>query len=268
MSTTTVTQTTTGTMRTTAVKVTLNVTSDTICPWCYIGCKQINNAIQRAKDAHLPLTFDVEFSPFMLDPSLPQQGSVLRKERYFEKFGEVKAMAIMQTLGKVGHDLGIDFKYDGTVSQTTKSHRILTKAYQLGGQEAQQKLLQLIFKGFFEQNRNVGDDDFLAQCADQAGFMSAAEATKFLQTDELQKEVDRRIEMAQRMGITGVPFTIINGKWALSGAQPSDVFYQVFEKLAREPKTKGHHYHHDDASCENGACTATHANPPAETCQV
>ncbi|KZT50618.1 thioredoxin-like protein [Calocera cornea HHB12733] len=272
MSTTvTQTQTVTTTMRSSPVKVTLNVTSDTICPWCYIGFKQINNAIQKAKAAKLPITFDVEFSPFMLDPTLPVTGSRPRRERYIEKFGEARSNAIVETLGNVGKELGINFTYDGVISQTILSHRILMKAYQLGGQDAQQTLLAIIFKGFFEENKNVGDVDWLAQTAEQAGFMSAAEAKKFLESSELEKEVTRKIEMAQMMGITGVPFTIINGRWALSGAQPSEVFYQVFEKLAKEPKTKGHNKAVDGPTCENGVCTAAeheHTHPPAESCEV
>jgi len=264
---TTVTQTVTSTARSTPVKVTLNVASDTICPWCYIGFKQINNAIQRAKDNKLPITFDVEFSPFMLDPSLPEHGTQPRHQHYEYKFGENRAKGVMQTLGKVGEELGINFAYDGVISQTITSHRIITKAYQLGGQDAQQKMLSLIFKGFFEENKDVADINWLAQCAEQAGFMSAAEAKKFLESDELENDVNRKIEMAQMMGITGVPFTIINSKWALSGAQPSEVFYQVFEKLARG---KGHHVKSGEGvSCEAEVCTATSpAASPAETCEV
>ncbi|KZP00369.1 thioredoxin-like protein [Calocera viscosa TUFC12733] len=175
---TTVTQTVTSTMRSTPVKVSLNVTSDTICPWCYIGFKQINNAIQKAKDNKLPITFDVEFAPFMLDPTLPVHGSKPRWERYKAKFGEERAKAVVQNLGNVGKELGINFTYDGVISQTIYSHRILTKAYQLGGQDAQQTLLALIFKGFFEENKNVGDVDWLSQTAEQAGFISASEVRR------------------------------------------------------------------------------------------
>lgn len=262
----TITQTVASTLRSAPIKVSLNVTSDTICPWCYIGFKQINNAIQRAKDNHLPITFDVEFSPFMLDPTLPSKGSRPRWDRYLEKFGEPRAKAIVQTLDKVGKELGIDFKYDGMISQTIASHRILAKAYNLGGQDAQQKLLSVIFRGFFEENKDVGDLDWLAGCAEQAGVMSAAEAKRFLESGELEKEVNAKIEMAQLMGITGVPFTIVNGKWALSGAQPSDVFYAVFEKLAKEPKSKSHGKVADAAMCEGEVCTATTSG--AETCDV
>jgi len=154
-------------------------------------------------------------------------------------------------LDKVGKGLGINFSYGGLTSQTIASHRILTKAYNMGGQDAQQKLLGIIFKGVFEQDKDVGNLDWLASCTEESGLMSHAEAKKFLETDELEDDVMRKIEMAQRMGITGVPFTIINGKWALSGAQPSEVFYRVFEKLAREGKGKIQGV--DGKACEAGA---------------
>jgi len=234
----TVTQTVAATLRSSPVKVSLNITSDTICPWCYIGYKQINRAIDQAKANNLPLTFDIEFGPFMLDPSLPTSGGQPKLERYVDKFGADRARSITANLDKVGKSLGINFAFGGLTSQTIASHRILTKAYKLGGQDAQQALLSAVFKGYFEQEKDVGDVNWLASCAQEAGVMPADEAKKFLESTELEDDVMRRIEMAQRMGITGVPFTIINGKWALSGAQPSEVFYRVFEKLAREPKSK------------------------------
>jgi len=234
----TVTQTLTSALRSTSLKVTLNITSDTICPWCYIGFVQINRAIEMAKENKLPLTFEVEFSPFMLDPTLPKVGGQPKMERYIEKFGEARANQAVANLDRAGRELGIAFRFGGLTSQTTLTHRLLMKAFQDGGQELQQPLLKEIFAGYFEQDRDVGDIDWLSSCAEKVGVMSASDAAAFLESDELEAEVEQLIEMAQAMDITGVPFTIINRKWALSGAQPSDVFYQVFQKLAKEPKSK------------------------------
>lgn len=119
------------------------------------------------------------------------------------------------------------------------------KAYKQGGQDAQQALLTEVLRGYHELEQDIGDPEVLAGYAEKIGLMSKDEVRprliprfisilinlfqtlKFLATDEFRKEVVDGIREAREMGVTGVPFTVINDKWAISGGQPSEVFYQV-----------------------------------------
>ncbi|KAG8687153.1 hypothetical protein FRC09_013669 [Ceratobasidium sp. 395] len=201
-------------MATIARVVNLKVVSDSICPWCLIGTMELRKALARAKATALPVQVNIEYRPYQLDPTLPEDTMLDRKERYLKKFG--------------------DRKFGGVVRQTTPSHRMLLKAYKKGGQDAQQAILTEVLKGYHELEEDIGDPETLARYAEKTGVMSRSETLEFLASDELKKEVAEGIEEAREMGITGVPFTVINDKWAISGGQPSEVFYQVFERLSKE----------------------------------
>jgi predicted DsbA family dithiol-disulfide isomerase len=159
-------------------------------------------------------------------------------------------------LRRRGRGVGINFSYGGNLSQTTDSHRLIEKAYQVGGEEAQLKFVDRLFKTYFEEEGDIGDHNLLARDAETAGIMSKDEALAFLKGDELKKEVKQGIAKAQMRGISGVPFTILNSKslfgvWrcvnrdandfvrvapadklAISGAQETETFLDVFRKVA------------------------------------
>ncbi|KAG8739643.1 hypothetical protein FRC10_005379 [Ceratobasidium sp. 414] len=180
--------------------VNLKVVSDSICPWCLIGTMELRKALARVKANALPVQVNIEYRPYQLDPTLSEDTALDRKERYLRKFGS----------------------------------RVLLKAYKKGGQDAQQAILTEILMGYHELEEDIGDPKVLAGYAEKTGVMTRAETLEFLASDELRKEVAAGIGEAREMGVTGVPFTVINDKWAISGGQPSEVFYQVFEKLSKE----------------------------------
>lgn len=139
---------------------------------------------------------------------------------------------------------------DGIITQTTLAHRLLLKAWKLGGQQKQQALLTVLFKGYFEELVNIGDTDVLADAAVRAGLFSRDEvrlflhyfsscgglltevlamtqAVSFLESDECLDEVETMMTEARRKGVNGVPFVVIDGKWAVSGGQTAEVYTQV-----------------------------------------
>ncbi|QRV91018.1 DSBA-like thioredoxin domain protein [Ceratobasidium sp. AG-Ba] len=213
--------------------VNLKVISDSICPWCLIGTMELRKALARAKENALPLKINIEYRPYQLDPTLPETTTVDRRERYVKKFGD-RIQSIHDNLAERARPLGLNLKFGGVIRQTTPSHRLLLKAYETGGQDAQQAILTELLKGYHEREEDIGDPEVLAGYAEKTGVMSRTETLEFLATDEMKKEVADGIQEAREMGVTGVPFTVINNKWAISGGQPSEVFYQVFEKLANE----------------------------------
>ncbi|KAJ1311450.1 hypothetical protein OPQ81_009939 [Rhizoctonia solani] len=213
--------------------VDLKVISDSICPWCLIGTMELRKALARARANNLPLQIRLEYRPYQLDPTLPEDKGLDRLERYRSKFGD-RIHAIHENISARARTLGLDLNFTGTVRQTTPSHRLLMKAYNKGGQDAQQALLTEILRGYHELAQDIGDPEVLGGYAEKTGLMSKAEAIAFLATDELKKEVADGIQEARELGVTGVPFTVIDNKWAISGGQASEVYYQLLEKLSNE----------------------------------
>ncbi|GAA5835399.1 hypothetical protein JCM3766R1_004775 [Sporobolomyces carnicolor] len=217
-------------------RVHLEITSDSICPFCYIGFNRITSAIARAKEEQLALDFSLRFSPFLLDPTLPPSPGENKRERYIKRFGGAEKVAKMEeAMIERGRECNppIEFSYGGVVSQTTDSHRLIEKAYLVKGEEGQKALVARLFKSYFEEEEDPASHEILSRDAETAGIMTKDEALKFLQSDELSKEVAEGIRKAQMRGISGVPFSIINDKLAISGAQEEDTFLEVFRKIAK-----------------------------------
>lgn len=213
----------------------LVVISDIICPWCYIGQKELLAAVEEMSSVPdvCPVEFDIEFRPFRLLTSLKDgEPPVDKMTWYTQRFGKEKLENIEKMVGARAEKVGVKISWGGLLSQSTAAHRLMLKAWKKGGQRLQQPLLTLLFKAFLEDEKDIGDKEVLAECAEEADVMSKDEAIKFLQSDECRAEVNAMIADSRAKGITGVPFTIIDGKWAVSGGQTSDVYVQIFKKLA------------------------------------
>jgi len=224
-------------MATMALKpLSLQIISDSICPFCYLGYKQITLAMEAAKKENLPLDFKLRFKPFLLDPSLPSAAPINKRERYSQKFGAGRVDAMERQMIARGKPLGIEFSYGGTIRQTTDSHRLIEKAYEVGGEEKQRAVVEAVFSGYFEHEQDVGSHEFLAECAEKAGVFSAAEARTFLAGTELKDNVGKDIMQAMQIGVSGVPFVIVDNKYAVSGAQGEETFLEIFRKLAAGKK--------------------------------
>ncbi|KAK7690782.1 hypothetical protein QCA50_005882 [Cerrena zonata] len=117
--------------------------------------------------------------------------------------------------------------FEGVITQTTLAHRLLTKAWHMG---------EGLFKAYFEDAKNVGDIQVLAEIAASVGLLSEKEAVKFLQSDEYLSEVEKQMVEVRRKGVTGVPFVVIDGKWAVSGGQNAETYVQIFKKIGKSDK--------------------------------
>ncbi|KAJ7628346.1 thioredoxin-like protein [Roridomyces roridus] len=215
----------------------LEIISDSICPFCYLGYKQITLAMAAAKKESLPLDFKLRFKPFLLDPTLPTDEPINKRERYTSKFGASRVEAMERQMIARGKEVGINFSYGGTVRQTTDSHRLIEKAYQTGGEPAQRAVVESLFAGYFENEQDIGSHEFLAQCAVNARvFASTEEALAFLASGEMKESIVKGIMEARQLGVEGVPFVILDNKYAVSGAQGTDTFLQIFRKIAAGAK--------------------------------
>ena len=201
------------------------IVSDTICPWCYIGKRRF----ERAR-AGRPAELAVEWRPFQLNPDMPADG--VERQRYMvAKFGSEERVAeIFGAIEEAGESEGIQFVFDriARTPNTVNSHRLIEFAGQRGAQDA---VVEALFRRYFEQGEDIGDCAVL-EAAGVDGGLDEDEVRHFLAGTEGAEFVRRESEAASRMGISGVPCFIFEGKYAVSGAQPPDVFERIFELAA------------------------------------
>ncbi|KAI1073986.1 DSBA oxidoreductase [Whalleya microplaca] len=209
----------------------IKIVSDTVCPWCYIGKKRLDKAIELynksypgAKDD----SFRITWAPFYLDPTLPNVG-VPVNERYVQKFGPERMQAIKQRLTTIGGELGIDFRFAGKMGNTRDSHRLI----QLGktkGEDVQNRIVMELFKEYFEGTGDITSHDMMIAAAERAG-LDKNEAKDWLETGKGGKEVDAEVEEAYAKDIHGVPHFTIQGKIEFGGAYDSEAFLDAFAQV-------------------------------------
>lgn len=213
---------------TASASVTIDVVSDVVCPWCFIGSKRLEKAIAAAGavEAH------VSWRPFQLDPSIPAQG-LDRRDYMLSKFGsEDRIREIHARIEPLGAAEGIAFDFDAiTVSPNTlDAHRLIRWAA-ANGEDVQGRLVRLLFSLYFEQGRDIGDHAVLIAAAREAGMDSAVVET-LLPTDADTEAVRNEIATASRMGVTGVPCFLLERRYAVMGAQDTNTLADAIRQVA------------------------------------
>jgi len=202
----------------------IDVTSDTVCPWCFVGKKNLDKAIAAHKDR---FNFEIKWHPYFLDPSAPKEG-VNKLQFYRGKFG-ARADAMMDRMTEVFKGLGLEYNLSGLTGSTLDSHRLLYLAGQQG-LDKQHNLAEELFLGYFTQANYVGDRNFLLECAAKVGVEGAAE---FLDDPNSGlKEVNDELKKYSS-AVNGVPHYMINGNIPLSGGQPPETFRRAFEAAGK-----------------------------------
>ena len=211
--------------------LTIDVISDIVCPWCYIGKRRLEAALALVAEKGAVGDIAVRWHPFELNPELPREG--LDRRAYLEaKFGgPERAAQIYERLRAVGATVGIPFALDRIARQpnTRDAHRLVGWAQARGDAEP---LIERLFAAYFLEGRNPGERGVLAAIAGEAAEDSAA-ARAMLESDEGHDEVETAERRAQEIGIGGVPFFIFNGRLAVSGAQESQVLAQAMAEAAK-----------------------------------
>lgn len=198
--------------------LTVDVVSDVVCPWCFIGKRRLEAALATLRERDPALPVHVRWHPFQLNPELPPQG-VDRKAYLEAKFGgPERAATIYERVRAAGRTAGIDFDFDAIERQpnTLDAHRLIAWA-QSRPEGDPQALVEALFRAYFLDGRYVGDAGELAALAASAGY-DPADARAFIASDALRDEVHVAESRAREMGISGVPFFVFDGKTALSGA--------------------------------------------------
>jgi predicted DsbA family dithiol-disulfide isomerase len=206
----------------------LDIISDPICPWCYIGKRFLDQALAARPDH----PFVIEWHPFQLNPDMPAEG--MERRSYLEaKFGgqqeAVKAyLPVMERAEAAG--LTINFEAIKRTPNTLDAHRLIHWA---GIEDRQEAAAMALFRAYFEEGRDIGDLDVLADIAD-ALDMDAAVVRKLLQSDADIADIRTRDAQFRKMGINSVPTFIVGGQHAVPGAQPADLWIKVIDELTDE----------------------------------
>jgi predicted DsbA family dithiol-disulfide isomerase len=213
-------------------KIKLTVINDLVCQYCFVGFRELLDAVDICKQMGLPVEFQIEYRPFRLIGCLPENKTVKKEDFYVQYLGQKQFDAMRETMMMWGEKKGEKVSFGGVVSQTTYAHRLSRKAYLEGGQDLQLPLLSAVFKAYCGEEKDIGDVEILGDIAESVGMMSKEETIRFLESDELKDEVLSMAEEARSRGISGIPFTVIEGKWAVSGGKSADVYVQIFQKMA------------------------------------
>ena len=210
----------------------IEIFSDVICPWCFIGKRRFETAISRLRDRGVDVQVDYSFRPFQLDPTAPTDSPTPAKDAYAKKFGgPERATEILDHVTSVAAQDNITFNMDIAVrANTFLAHRLLSYALKQHGAAVQIPLKECIMDAYFTNGKNISDIDVLADCAESAGI-DRTEAHTFLSGDEFVDEVRNEIAEATEYGVTAVPTFIINGQWSVPGAQDVEMFERIIERI-------------------------------------
>jgi predicted DsbA family dithiol-disulfide isomerase len=204
----------------------VDVWSDIVCPWCAIGKRRLEAAL--ARFAHRD-NVEVVWRAFELDPSAPAVREGDSATRIAEKYGRTKAQAeaMIQTVTEAAAKDGLHFELARSrAGNTFDGHRVLHLAAARGLQDA---VKERFFRGYMSEGQAIGEHEVLVRLASEAG-LATEEVRAVLASDRYAREVREDEETAQRLGIHGVPFFVLAGKYAFSGAQPADVILRGLEQ--------------------------------------
>jgi predicted DsbA family dithiol-disulfide isomerase len=208
--------------------LTIDVVSDVVCPWCYVGKHRLEKAL-----AMLPeRKFVVFWRPFQLDPTIPKEG--MPRQAYLErKFGRERLTDLHKPLIEIGKAEGIPFAFDRITRSpnTLDAHRLIRWAHAAGKQN---EMADRLFALYFAEGADIGNRDVLIKAAADVG-LDAALVAQLLITGADLDPVIAEIDGAQKMGISGVPTFIFAGRFALSGAHPSQTIRKAIEQTALTP---------------------------------
>lgn len=211
-------------------KISVDVISDVACPWCFIGMKRLRRAMQLAPDVDV----NVRWRPYQLDPSIPP-GGLPRKAYMLKKFGsEERLREIHATIVPLGEAEGIRFNFEGmeVSANTLDAHRLIRwAASEKAPAGAQDQVVQRLFEINFEEGGDVGDRATLVEVAGEAG-MDTGLIDALLTSNADVEAVQSEIETAGRMGVRGVPCFLLEGKYAVMGAQEADALADAIRQVA------------------------------------
>ena len=213
-----------------AVKIEVDVWSDVMCPFCYMGDRLLERALAGYEHAD---AVTIRYRSFLLMPDLPVETAVDLGELLVARKGlsRDRADQMNAQVAARGREIGLDYRFDLAIATNTRrAHELSHFAAQFGKQH---EMMQRLFKAYFTDGLNLGDDVVLARLAEEIG-LDATVAKQALVSGRFADDVEEDLRRGRQLGITGVPFFVFNDTYALSGAQPQEAFVQVLERVRTE----------------------------------
>lgn len=210
----------------------IDVVSDVVCPWCFIGRQRLATALAALPD----IEAQVRWRPFQLDPTIPAGGKD-RRAYMLAKFGnEERLRQVHANIMPLGAAEGINFDFEAiaVAPNTLDAHRVIRWAAGVGA-TVQDSLVGELFSRYFERGENIGDHAVLIDAARTVG-MDAAVVQTLLPTDADRQAVEDEVATVSRMGVTGVPCFLLAGKYAVMGAQDSSTLANAIAEVAGQQK--------------------------------
>lgn len=198
--------------------------------WCYVGKRRLEKALSQLDENEVNVS--ISWHPFELDPSLPRNGSLMKMDRYKQKFGEERVKQMLPQMIETGKQEGIHFSYGGKIGSTFDSHRLVhyVKEERSDGEKKQNELIDVLFRYSFEEEKDLSDHRVLIAAGEQIG-LNGNEVKEFLQSNKYVREIQEELQRNSQEGISGVPHFRFNDRLELSGAQDPQTFLQTFRKL-------------------------------------
>lgn len=207
----------------------IDVFSDVVCPWCYIGKHHLEQALAQSESGSV----DIHWHAFQLNPELPPEGRD-RREYLDAKFGGPDAVqAIHARIQDAGRSAGIEFEFDKIARSpnTLNAHRLIRLA---DTQNRATDMVEILFRAYFVEGRDIGDPKSLAELAHSTGIKG--DIRGWLAGEEQRIAVLEDLRTARNLGIGGVPFFILDNRYTLSGAQPAAVFIQALHAARQKSR--------------------------------
>ncbi|KOY80428.1 DsbA family oxidoreductase [Lysinibacillus macroides] len=212
----------------------IEIWSDYVCPFCYIGKKQLEKAIQ---DTGYDGQVELIYKSYQLDPTTPVDSNVSVYESLAKKY-EIsfeKAQEMTEGVTARAKEVGLNYNFSNLMEENTlKAHRLVKWAEQQGDVTA---LVESLLYSHFIEGKRIGQDEVLLTIAEQVG-LQREEVAKILVADTFKEEVEADIQEGLQLGVRGVPFFVLNRKYGISGAQPQQVFEETLHKVAEEEGLK------------------------------
>jgi predicted DsbA family dithiol-disulfide isomerase len=200
-------------LMTTKTTISVDIFSDVICPWCMIGKKRLEDAVE----LHGGISLRINWRAFLLNPNMPSEG--MDRQTYIQKkFGNA-GQSFYARIAATGKEVGIDFDFDA-IRRTPDSRPAISLV--LAADKSSSDVKQDIFNAYFQQGIDISNDAFLA---DLAGKYQIPHPS----SEAVRSKLEKDLSEAQRLGIQGVPYFVFENQWALSGAHPRESFLPLFD---------------------------------------
>ena len=211
----------------------LEIFSDVICPWCYIGKRRFDRAVANLTSSGIELNLEVVYRPFQLDPTAPQDTPTPVREAYAKKFGgNERADEILTHVTKIAASEGIDFNLDIALrANTSRAHRLIALCQTTALDHT--KLKEQLMIAYFCNGKDISNIDVLTNIGINFG-MSGTAVVQMFESDLSVDLLNSNLERAHELGITAVPTYVFDEQWSVPGAQDSEMFERIIRRLAEQ----------------------------------